>query len=110
MDIFSFGLVAYELLTYERRVWKTIMTSMEPVVFPVPARHFQPLIDRCVSMNADERPTAIDVDTLLGKFESGFWTFVEDQGVDQSPVSIDGVSDDTFNRYYNSVADTMLAL
>lgn len=77
VDIFSYGLVVYELFTYQRRMLSKLKDALMPVVFPTELDIFMPLITRCVSMDPHLRPSAAELEKMLQGLEDDFWKTID---------------------------------
>ncbi len=78
-DLFSFGVLAFELLAGERPFPEAVAIrvlrkqSLEPLVAPrLPARYeaIEPLLSRCLAFEPALRPTAADVEAALAAAEA----------------------------------------
>lgn len=102
VDIFSFGLVVYELFTYRQRIMNTFYDVLKPVVFPMPSAMFMPLIRMCVSMDPDERLSAAEIEDKLSALNTGFWLVIKEKNINYHSMSIEQ-RDIIFTAYYSAL-------
>ncbi len=83
------------------------MDAVQPVVFPTRLEIFMPLIDRCVSMNPHERPSAAEVEKQLQNLETGFWAMIEKNSVKYYELSVEK-RDEIFMVYFRAASQRAL--
>ena len=108
VDIFSYGLVVYEIFTYKQReVENAFLDLILPVHFPEVSKVFMPLIEKCVSRDPNKRPTAIDIEKKLQKFSDEFWSSLKISQRDYIKSSTEE-KDRLFMEYYTNCAEEKL--
>ena len=113
VDIFSFGLVVYEIFTYKKRIvdpfeglvalFKNLLL---PVQFTEPSKVFMPLIERCVCIEPAKRPMAQEIEKKLEEFDKQFWSSLPVKARDYINLSVEE-KDRIFMIYYDSVAEKL---
>ena len=106
-DIFSYGLVVYEIFTYKSRMLDDGFADLFlPVNFPDSSKIFMSLIEKCVLQKPEERPMAQDIEQALQTFNDGFWSSIQVMQQNYSELSSDN-KDRLFTAYYRAVQESL---
>ena len=114
VDIFSFGLVTYEIFTYKKRdldvenAFALLANLLLPVKFTEPSKVFMPLIEKCVCLEPVKRPSAQEIENKLEEFDKQFWSSLPIKARDYINLPVEE-KDRIFMAFYNRVAEHILS-
>ena len=114
VDIFSYGLVVYEIFTYKTRILDSTENLLpffsnlfKPVRFSENSQVFMPLIVKCVSPDPEERPPAFVIEQKLNEFDEEFWSSLPIRKTDYVTLTVEE-KDKIFLEFYNHYAEDRL--